>query len=48
VIIGAFMQGAAQVVRSLANPNSRGLQFFDVTAAVLALFLVAGILATAW
>lgn len=48
VIIGAFMQGAAWVVRSLANPNSRGLQFFDLTVAVLALFLVAGVLATAF
>jgi uncharacterized membrane protein len=48
VIIGAVMQGAAWVVRSLPNPYSRGLQFFDVTVALLALFLVAGVLATAY
>ena len=48
VIIGGVMQGAAWVVRSLANPYSRGLQFFDVTVAVLALFLVAGVLGTAY
>ena len=48
VIIGAVMQGAAWVVRSLPNPYSRGLQFFDVTVAFLALFLVAGVLATAY
>jgi uncharacterized membrane protein len=48
VIIGAVMQGAAWVVRSITNPYDRGLQFFDVTVAVLALFLVAGVLATAY
>ncbi len=48
VIIGAVMQGAAWVVRSATNPYVRGLQFFDVTVAVLALFLVAGVLATAY
>ena len=48
VIIGAVMQGAAWVVRSITNPYVRGLQFFDVTVAVLALFLVAGVLATAY
>jgi len=48
VIIGAVMQGAAWVVRSISNPYSRGLQFFDVTVAVLALFLVAGVLGTAY
>jgi len=48
VIIGAVMQGAAWVVRSIANPYTRGLQFFDVTVAVLALFLIAGVLATAY
>jgi uncharacterized membrane protein len=48
VIIGAVMQGAAWVVRSLPNPYSRGLHFYDVTVAVLALFLVAGVLATAY
>jgi uncharacterized membrane protein len=48
VIIGAVMQGAAWVVRSISNPYSRGLQYFDVTVAVLALFLVAGVLGTAY
>ena len=48
VIIGAVMQGAAWAVRSITNPAIRGLQFFDVTAAVLALFLIAGVLATAY
>jgi uncharacterized membrane protein len=48
VIIGAVMQGAAWAVRSITNPYSRGLQFFDVTVAVLALFLIAGVLATAY
>jgi uncharacterized membrane protein len=48
VIIGAVMQGAAWLVRPLANPYTRGLHFFDVTVALLALFLVAGVLATAY
>jgi len=48
VIIGAVMQGAAWAVRSITNPYSRGLQFFDVTVAVLALFLIAGVVATAY
>jgi uncharacterized membrane protein len=48
VIIGAVMQGAAWAVKSIANPYTRGLQFFDVTVAVLAVFLIAGVLATAY
>jgi uncharacterized membrane protein len=48
VIIGAVMQAAAWVVRSGANPYARGLGYFDVTVAVLAVFLVAGVLATAY
>jgi len=48
VIIGAVMQGAAWAVRSITNPYTRGLQFFDVTVAVLAVFLIAGVLATAY
>jgi uncharacterized membrane protein len=48
VIIGAVMQAAAWVVRSISNPYSRGLQYFDVTAALLAIFLIAGVLATAY
>jgi uncharacterized membrane protein len=48
VIIGAVMQAAAWVVRSIANPYTRGLQYFDVTVALLAIFLIAGVLATAY
>jgi uncharacterized membrane protein len=48
VIIGAVMQAAAWVVRSTVNPYTRGLQYFDVTVALLAIFLVAGVLATAY
>ncbi len=48
VIIGAVMQGAAWAVHWISNPYSRGLQFFDVTVAVLALFLIAGVLGTAY
>ncbi len=48
VVIGAVMEGAAWVVRSISNPYSRGLQYFDVTVAVLAVFLIAGVLATAY
>src|ERR1700722_1593835 len=48
VIIGAVMQGAAWVVSSVVNPYSRGLRYFDVTVALLAVFLVAGVLATAY
>ena len=48
VVIGAVMQGAAWLVRSISNPFARGLQYFDVTVAVLALFLVAGVLGTAY
>ncbi len=48
VIIGAVMQGAAWAVHAIANPYTRGLQYFDVTVALLAVFLVAGVLATAY
>jgi uncharacterized membrane protein len=48
VIIGAVMQGAAWVVGSIANPYTRGQRYFEVTVGVLALFLVAGVLATAY
>jgi len=48
VIIGAAMEGAAWVVRSISNPFVRGLQFYDVTVALLAVCLVAGVLATAY
>jgi uncharacterized membrane protein len=48
VVIGAVMQGVAWAVRPIANPDSRGLQYFDVTAALLTIFLIAGVLATAY
>lgn len=48
VVIGAAMQAVAWVVRPVADPAVRGREFFDVTVALLALFLVAGVLATAY
>ncbi|HEY2507237.1 MAG TPA: glycosyltransferase 87 family protein [Streptosporangiaceae bacterium] len=48
VIIGAVMQAVAWLVRPIANPYTRGLRFFDVTVALLAVFLVIGVLATAY
>ncbi len=48
VIIGGVMEGVASAVHWISNPFSRGLQFFDLTVVVLALFLVAGVLATAY
>ena len=48
VIIGLVMQAAAWLVHSISNVYSRGLQFFDVTVALLAVFLVIGVLATAY
>jgi uncharacterized membrane protein len=48
VLIGAAMQGAAWLVRSIADPFARGQRFFDVTVAGLAVCLVAGVLATAY
>jgi uncharacterized membrane protein len=48
VIIGAIMEGAAWVVRSVPNPYTRGVHYFYVTVALLAVFLIAGVLATAY
>jgi uncharacterized membrane protein len=48
VVIGAVMQGAAWLVHGIADPFTRGQHFFDVTVALLAVFLVAGVLATAY
>jgi uncharacterized membrane protein len=48
VIIGAVMEVVGLAVRSISNPFSRGLQYFDVTVALLAVFLIAGVLATAY
>ena len=48
VVLGAVMQGAAWTVRHVADPGTRGREFYDVTVAVLAACLVAGVLATAY
>jgi len=48
VVMGAAMQAVAWVVRPIADPSVRGREFYDVTVALLALFLVAGVLATAY
>jgi uncharacterized membrane protein len=48
VVIGAVMEAASWLVKSISNPFSRGLQYFDVTVAILAVFLIAGVLATAY
>jgi uncharacterized membrane protein len=48
VLIGAVMQAVAWVVRPIGDPFIRGREFFDVTVVLLALFAVAGTLATAY
>ena len=48
VLIGAAMQAAAWLVRPISDPFVRGREFFDVTVVMLALFSLAGTLATAY
>jgi uncharacterized membrane protein len=48
VLIGAAMQAVAWLVRPIANPFVRGREFFDLTVVMLALFTLAGTLATAY
>ncbi len=48
VLIGAAMQAVAWLVHPISNPLIRGREFFDVTTALLAIFAVAGTLATAY
>jgi uncharacterized membrane protein len=48
VVIGGAMQAAAWVVQPISDPSVRGREFFDVTVAILAIFAVAGVLATAY
>src|SRR6266568_3024863 len=48
VLIGAAMQAAAWVVRPISDASIRGREFFDVTAALLVIFAVAAVLATAY
>jgi uncharacterized membrane protein len=47
VLIGAMMQAAAWTVRSVADPFTRGRDFYYVTVLLLAVCLIAGTLATA-
>src|SRR5215470_6761675 len=48
VLIGGAMQAVAWLVRPISDPYVRGREFFDVTVVLLALFAVAGTLATAY
>src|SRR5262252_961110 len=48
VLIGGAMQAVAWLVRPINDPYIRGREFFDVTVVLLALFAVAGTLATAY
>jgi uncharacterized membrane protein len=48
VVMGAVMQGVAWIVRPVTNPSVDGREFFDLTVALLVLFLLAGVLATAY
>jgi uncharacterized membrane protein len=48
VVIGGAMQVAAWLVQPISQPYLRSREFFDVTVVLLALFAVAGTLATAY
>jgi uncharacterized membrane protein len=48
VLIGAAMQAVAWLVRPISNPFIRGREFFDLTVVLLALFALAGVLATGY
>ena len=48
VLIGGAMQAVAWLVRPISDLYVRGREFFDVTVLLLALFAVAGTLATAY
>jgi uncharacterized membrane protein len=48
VIMGAVMEAVAWVVRPITDPSIRGREFYDVTVALLILFLIAGVVATAY
>ncbi len=48
VVIGGVMQAVAWLVQPISQPYLRGREFFDVTVVLLALFAVAGTLATAY
>jgi uncharacterized membrane protein len=48
VLIGGAMQVVAWIVRPISNPYIRGREFFDGTVLLLAIFAVAGVLATGY
>ena len=48
VVTGWMMQAAAWLVQPISQPYLRGREFFDVTVVLLAVFTVAGTLATAY
>ena len=47
VLIGGAMQAVAWVVRPIADPYTRGREFFDITVVLLVICAVAGVVATA-
>src|SRR5262249_37685058 len=47
-LIGGMMQLASWLVHSVTNPFMRGKDFYDVTAVLLSICLIAGVLATAY
>jgi uncharacterized membrane protein len=48
VLIGGMMQAGAWLVHAVADPFTRGKDFYLVTVAILAVCLLAGVLATAY
>jgi uncharacterized membrane protein len=47
VLIGGAMQAVAWLVAPVADPGTRGRDFFDLTVLLLTVFLIAGVLGTA-
>ncbi len=48
VVMGAVMEAVAWMVHPIRDAAIRGREFYDVTVALLGVFLVAGVLATAY
>ena len=48
VLIGGAMQAVAWLVHPIADPYTRGREFFDVTVVLLVICAVAGVVATAY
>ena len=48
VLIGGAMQAVAWLVHPIADPYTRGREFFDVTVILLVICAVAGVVATAY